>query len=55
MRVLRVPVGVVGREDELVVAECLDVRLPTIKSHLLSIFGKTGATSRTDLARLMRV
>jgi DNA-binding CsgD family transcriptional regulator len=38
-----------------VVAECLDVRLPTIKSHLLSIFGKTGATSRTDLARLMRV
>jgi DNA-binding CsgD family transcriptional regulator len=42
-----------GHSNE-VVAECLDVRLPTIKSHLLSIFGKTGATSRTDLARLMR-
>jgi DNA-binding CsgD family transcriptional regulator len=43
-----------GHSNE-VVAECLDVRLPTIKSHLLSIFSKTGATSRTDLARLMRV
>jgi len=37
-----------------VVAEYLDVRLPTVKSHLLSIFGKTGATSRTALARLVR-
>ena len=35
------------------VAEQLAIRLPTVKSHLLSIFGKTGTTSRTGLARLV--
>ena len=35
------------------VAECLSIRLPTVKSHLLSIFCKTGSASRTELARLV--
>lgn len=35
------------------VADCLSIRLPTVKSHLLSIFCKTGSASRTELARLV--
>lgn len=35
------------------VAKSLAIRLPTVKSHLLSIFGKTATTNRTELARLL--
>ena len=35
------------------VAEHLSIRLPTVKSHLMSIFSKTGSANRTELARLL--
>jgi DNA-binding CsgD family transcriptional regulator len=35
------------------VAQRLAIRLPTVKTHLLSIFGKTATASRTELARLV--
>jgi DNA-binding CsgD family transcriptional regulator len=43
-----------GRSNDEV-ADCLAIRLPTVKSHLLNIFSKTGSSSRTELARLLHV
>ncbi|MCW5342331.1 response regulator transcription factor, partial [Pseudomonas aeruginosa] len=32
-------------------AQCLGLGLPTVKTHLLNLFRKTGARSRTELVK----